>query len=100
MRRKAEAILGPHKLPIRCLVHDLSNGGARLSFAAPLPDLHRSITLVLFKDSVQRDCEIVWTDGYFVGVKFVSEWFSTNSAERGSVSKKSREEPRGSQSNV
>jgi hypothetical protein len=100
MRRDAEVILEPHKLPIRCVVHDLSNGGARLSFTAPLPDLPRSITLVLFKDSVQRDCELVWTDGYFVGVKFVSEWFSTKSSERGSAPKKSREEPRGPQSNA
>jgi hypothetical protein len=98
MRREAKVILEPHKLPIRCVVHDLSNGGARLSFTAPFPVSPRGITLMLFKDSVRRDCEMVWTDGYFVGVKFVSEWFSTTSAERGSVSKKSREEPRGSQS--
>ena len=90
MRRDAEIIFEPHKLPIRCVVHDLSNGGARLSFTAPLPSLSRSITLVLFRDSVQRHCEIVWTDGYFVGVKFVSEWFCAKSSERGSASKESR----------
>jgi hypothetical protein len=100
MRREAKIILEPHKLPIRCVVHDLSDGGARLSFIAPLPHLPRSITLVLFKNSVQRDCELVWTDGHFVGVKFVSEWFGTKSAEQGSASKKSRQEPRGPQSNA
>ena len=100
MRREAEVILEPHKLPIRCVIHDLSNGGARLSFAARLPNLPRSITLVLFKNSVQRDCEIVWTDGYFIGVKFVSKWFGTKSSERGSASKDSQEEPRESQSNA
>jgi hypothetical protein len=98
MRRDAEVIFEPHKLPIRCVVHDLSNGGAPLSFTAPLPDLPRSITLMLFKNSAQRDCEIVWTDGHLVGVNFVSEWFSTKSGEPRSASKKSREEPRGSQS--
>jgi PilZ domain-containing protein len=100
MRREAEVILEPHKLPIRCVIHDLSNGGARLSFTAPLRDLPRSITLVLFKDSVQRDCEIVWTDGYFIGVKFVSEWFGTKSSEPGTASKSSREESRGHESNA
>ena len=100
MRREAEVIVEPHKLPVRCIVHDLSNGGARLSFAARLPNLPRSITLVLFRDSVQRHCEIVWTDGYFIGVKFVSEWFGTKSPERGSSSKDSLEEPRESQSNA
>jgi hypothetical protein len=90
MRRDAEVFFEPHKLPIRCVVHDLSNGGARLSFTTPLPSLPRSITLVLFKDSIQRDCEMVWTDGHFVGVKFVSEWFGTKSSELGSASKDSR----------
>ena len=100
MRRQAEVIVESHKLPIRCVIHDLSNGGARLSLTARLPDLPSSITLVLFKDSVQRDCEIVWTDGYFIGVKFISEWFGTKSSERGSASMKSQEEPRESESNV
>ena len=100
MRREAEVILEPHKLAIRCVIHDLSNGGARLSFTARLPNLPRNITLVLFRDSVQRHCEIVWTDGYFIGVKFVSEWFGTRSSERGSVSKDSREEPRESEFNA
>jgi hypothetical protein len=90
MRRDAQVLFEPHKLPIRCVVHDLSNGGARLSFTAPVPSLPRSITLVLFKESVQRYCEIVWTDGYFVGVKFVSEWFGAKSSEHGSASKDSR----------
>jgi hypothetical protein len=64
--------------------------GRRLSFIAPLPSLSLGITLVLFRDSVQRHCEIVWTDGYFVGVKFVSEWFCAKSFERGSAFKDSR----------
>ena len=38
-----------------------------------LADLPRHFTLNLFKDgSVRRDCEVVWTDSKFVGVKFTS----------------------------
>ena len=65
MRREAEVILEPHKSPIGCVIHDISNDGARLSFNAPLRDLPRSFTLVLFKDSVQRHCEMVWNEWLF-----------------------------------
>jgi hypothetical protein len=90
MRRDARVIFEAHKVPIHCVVHDPSKGGARLSFTAPLPSLPRSFTLVLFKDSIQRDCEMVWTGGRFVGVKFASEWFGTKSTEHLSASKDQR----------
>jgi hypothetical protein len=82
MRRNAQVIFEGHEQPISCVVHDISNGGARLSFTAPLAVLPRTFTLMLFKDSVQRDCELVWIGGGVVGVKFISEWFGTKSSER------------------
>lgn len=88
MRRDAQVIFDGHEQPIGCVVHDISNGGARLSFAAPLAALPRTFTLVLFKDSVQRDCELVWSDRRVVGVKFVSQWFGVKSSERVSAFKK------------
>ena len=90
MRRDAQVIFEGHQQFIGCVVHDISNGGARLSFAVPLAVLPRTFTLVLFKDSVQRDCELVWCDRRFVGVKFISEWFGTKSSERVSAFKNSR----------
>ena len=81
MRRNAQVIFEGHEQPIGCVVHDISNGGARLSFTAPLPVVPRTFTLVLFKDSVQRACELVWIGGGVVGVKFISEWFGTKSSE-------------------
>lgn len=58
-----------------CVIIDLSDGGARLS--RPLARLVRNFTLLLFKDgSVQRDCEVVWADRQYVGVKFISEWYT------------------------
>jgi hypothetical protein len=99
MRRHAQVILEGHEQLIGCVVHDISDSGARLSFAAPLAHLPRIFTLVLFKDSVQRDCELVWSDRRFAGVKFTSEWFGTKTSERKSSSEKSpREAPHESKS--
>lgn len=87
MRRDAQVLFDAHGRPISCIIHDLSNGGARLGFADPVSGVPHTFTLVLFKDGVQRECEMVWTDGHFVGVKFISQWFGTKSSEQVSVSK-------------
>ena len=88
MRRDAQVVFEGHEQFIGCVVHDISNGGARLCFTAPLAVLPRTFTLVLLKDSVQRDCELVWNDRGVVGVKFVSQRFGTKSSERASALKK------------
>src|SRR5580704_6453836 len=88
MRRDAQVVFEGHEQSIGCVIHDISNGGARLSFTAPLAVLPRTFTLVLLKDSVQRDCELVWNDRGVIGVKFVSHWFGTKSSERVSALKK------------
>jgi PilZ domain len=89
MRRDAQVLFEGGEQSIGCVVHDISNGGARLSFATPLAVLPRTFTLVLFKDSVQRDCELVWSGRGVVGIKFISEWFGTKSSEHVSACKKS-----------
>jgi hypothetical protein len=76
-RRAADLIIRADQPTLPCMIIDLSDGGARLTVSRPLPGSTRNFTLVLFKDgSVQRDCEIVWTDSRYVGVKFVSEWYA------------------------
>ncbi len=71
-RRAAEVILDTLESPVPCVIWDLSDGGARLAVAHPLADLPRTFILSFFKDgSVQRNCEVVWTDTRFVGVKFI-----------------------------
>jgi hypothetical protein len=83
MRRGAEVIFDTPELPIRCVVSDLSDSGARLSFANPIAGLAHNFTLMLFNDaSAQRDCEVVWTDRRSAGVKFVGPWYGGVNSER------------------
>src|SRR5579862_4319998 len=72
MRRDAQVVFEGHEQPVDCVVHDISNDGARLRFTAPLTALPRSFILVLLKGSLQRHCEAVWTDRGVVRVKSVS----------------------------
>lgn len=72
MRRYAEVVTGSHETPVKCVVWDISDGGARLAVARPIMTLPPRFALQ-FDDGgrVRRKCEIVWTDARFVGVKFV-----------------------------
>jgi hypothetical protein len=71
MRRAATITFNAQRLSVKCVIWDISQGGARLAVALPLAELPREFTLNLLEDeSVQRDCEVVWTDRRFVGVKF------------------------------
>jgi hypothetical protein len=55
---------------------DMSEGGARLALGSAFENSPHKFTLILFKDaSVQRDCELLWTDRRCVAVKFLSGWY-------------------------
>jgi hypothetical protein len=72
-RRAATVSFGAELPPVPCVIWDISAGGARLSVPHQMADLPRNFTLILFKDgSVRRDCEVVWSDAQFVGVRFTS----------------------------
>lgn len=74
MRRSAAVMLHAERSPVRCVIWDMSEGGARLAIARPTSELPATFSLLLTKDAkVRRNCEIVWTDNRFVGVKFVSD---------------------------
>jgi PilZ domain len=92
MHRRAEVVFAAHEPPARCIIHDLSDGGARISFDTPVANLPRAFTLVLFKNSAQRNCRVVWAKGRFVGVKFLSEWFGARLSERPKFADDARQE--------
>jgi hypothetical protein len=69
-RRAAEVLFGPDEPRIRCVIWDISEGGARLAVAYPITNLPPRFTLLL-EGKIQRQCEIVWTDARYAGVKFV-----------------------------
>jgi hypothetical protein len=71
-RRAATVSFVENGPSVACVIWDISDGGARLAVARPLRDLPRYFTLNLYKDcSVKFDCEVVWIDAKFVGVKFM-----------------------------
>src|SRR5262249_36578187 len=74
VRRNVQIIVGTHVQQTQCVLQDISDGGARLSFRGRAMDLPRNFTLALYEGSVRRECEVVWSDGRFVGVKFISKW--------------------------
>lgn len=74
LRRDASLVLDAARSPVRCVIWDISNSGARLAIANQATEMPRSFTLLLTKDAtVRRICEVVWTDRRFIGVKFVSK---------------------------
>ncbi len=82
MRRAAELLLAGHEQRIRCKICDMSDGGARLAISHPTAALPRTFTMVMFRDTLQRDCEVVWTDRRYVGVKFVSNWYGAHKSKQ------------------
>ncbi len=83
MHRAAELRFDMQEQRARCRIWDMSDGGARLSVSHPIAKLPPIFTLVLFKDaSVQRDCQVVWTDSRFVGIKFISCWYGEPKPKR------------------
>lgn len=79
MNRGAEVVFAPRA---RCIILDLSDDGARISFDPPVANLPRTFTLVLSKNRAQRNCRVAWAKGRFVGVKFLSDWFGAKLSER------------------
>jgi PilZ domain len=82
VRHEAHIILDAHT-KVRCVLHDISDGGARLSLPGLTTTLPDTFTLALYEGSVQRECEAVWCEGKYVGVRFTSKWHSAAKAENG-----------------
>jgi hypothetical protein len=68
-RRTAWIDVGGNAKPSRCVLWDISEGGARLApaHASKLPD---TFTLILDKMTAHR-CRVVWRKGPLVGVRYL-----------------------------
>ena len=85
MRRAAVVSFAHPSKCFACVVWDMSDSGARLAIACPTAEVPHKFDLLLTKDgSVRRNCEIVWTNSRFVGVKFLQ--LDTETAGRDSAS--------------
>jgi hypothetical protein len=64
--------------PLGCMVHDLSQGGARLEIDRTKPpqaseQLPDRILLYFCPDRTEVECRVVWRDGRHFGVQFSGE---------------------------
>ena len=67
-------LLDSHRLPLECIIRDMSNSGARLAISVQIKTLPYRFTLFLDKDGkVQRECETVWAKAGYVGVRFARQ---------------------------
>jgi hypothetical protein len=54
---------------IKCVLFDLSPGGAKLKSERPLPDTF----YVMLRPDLKRWCKVIWRRGNRVGVKFIAD---------------------------
>ncbi len=76
--------LGRGEPPRKCMLSDVSNGGARITLGAPseLPD---EFVLVLSgRGHTRRNCRVAWREGTILGVEFVRELTRPAAAESAS----------------
>ncbi len=83
-KRRRKALLSSAKIVCRndggamlCVVLNISEGGAKLR-PADMPSCPDKFTLQL-GDSHTRECEVVWRNQAFLGVRFVAAWRELNS---------------------
>jgi hypothetical protein len=63
--------LGDHCPRLRCVIWDISDGGARLTAARKVEDLPDRFSLIT-SEAVARNCRVIWRNGRFIGIAFVN----------------------------
>ena len=66
---KGAQIIWPNGIPVKCVVRNLSETGAKLKVYGPV--LRNIVDLVLDQDHSRRSCRVVWRKEPMVGVKFL-----------------------------
>ena len=62
------ADIWPHGPPLRCIVRNLSDGGACLEISVPVPD---NFEMIFDSDKVRRKCRVAWREDGRIGVEFL-----------------------------
>ena len=60
-------IVWPNSVPVKCIVRNLSQTGARLEVRDPVPNI---FDLVFDRDQLRRSCCVVWRKANLIGVTF------------------------------
>ncbi|PWT82719.1 MAG: pilus assembly protein PilZ [Acidobacteria bacterium] len=66
---KGAKIVWPDGVPVRCIVRDLSNTGAKLQVDGPI--LRNVVDLIFDHDQSCHPCRVVWRKDPLVGVSFL-----------------------------
>jgi hypothetical protein len=70
-RDLSEIILANRKFGIACMIHDISESGARLEVGCG--ELPKRFVLVNYTKKSKTLCEMVWRDRRLLGVKFLTK---------------------------
>ncbi len=62
------AITWPTGAPVKCIVRNYSEKGAKIEAHSPVPG---TFDLVFDLDQARRSCRVVWRKGFMIGVKFL-----------------------------
>jgi PilZ domain-containing protein len=66
---KGAQIIWPNGAPVRCIVRNISETGAKLEVYDPV--LQNTFDLVFDLDQLRRSCHVVWRKEPLIGVKFL-----------------------------
>jgi hypothetical protein len=69
-RDLSEIILNGNKTGIACLIHDVSDAGARLEVSCG--ELPKRFVLANYTKQTKTLCQLVWREGRSLGVNFLS----------------------------
>jgi hypothetical protein len=66
---KGAEIIWPNGVPVKCIVRNVSETGAKLEVFGPV--LRNIVDLIFDQDHSRRSCRVVWRKERMVGVEFL-----------------------------
>ena len=66
---KGAELIWPNGVPVKCIVRNVSETGAKLEVSGPV--LRNIVDLIFDQDHSRRSCRVVWCKERMVGVEFL-----------------------------